>query len=78
MSVGTAFGLKTILSDINTVNLVFFWLLFAQNTFPIPSLSVSVTLNLKWSLVDSLYVGLAFIDMQPVCAFGWSLQSVLI
>ena len=37
------------------------------------TLSLCVSLSLKWPLVDSLYVGLAFIAIQPVCAFGWSI-----
>lgn len=78
LSVGTAFGLKTILSDEYCQPGFLFWLLVCTEYLSILSLSVSVTLNLKWSFVDSLYVGLAFIGMQAATAFGWSFQSVLI
>ena len=66
----TDFILKSILPDMSIASPAFFWSLFAWDIFfQSFTFSLYVSLVLRWSLVDSIYRGLAFVSIQPVFVF---------
>ena len=64
LSAVTAFILKFILCDMSIATLAVFCFLFAWNTF-----FYSLTFILYEFHINSIYMGLDFISIQPVCLF---------
>ena len=67
LSLVTVFILMSVLPDKSIATPGFFWFSFAWNVFfHALTFSLYVSLGLRWSLIDSMYMDLVLVSIQPV------------